>query len=115
VLNRAGARRLQERRDGGTISPSSIGRLDAHRRESGGQFFYQPKSVAMGEVIQVIDKAPRSRSSIGLTVRVPEVFQPFRDRRLVFLLLGSRCSPGAPGADSRSTAAEESTAASRAA
>jgi len=61
--------------------------------ESGGQFFYQPKSVAMGEVIQVIDKLQKSELESRLTVRYREIFQPFVIAGLVFLLLGFALLP----------------------
>jgi Ca-activated chloride channel family protein len=61
--------------------------------ESGGQFFYQPKSVAMGEVIQVIDKLQKSELESRLTVRYREVFQPFVAAGVFFLLVGFALLP----------------------
>jgi len=49
--------------------------------ESGGQFFYQPKSVAMGEVIQVIDKLQKSELESRPHRAVPRGLSAVRDRR----------------------------------
>ncbi len=44
---------------------------------TGGEFFYQPKSVAMSEVVQIIDKMQKSELESRLTVKYAEMFQPF--------------------------------------
>ncbi|MFT3842412.1 MAG: VWA domain-containing protein [Myxococcaceae bacterium] len=61
--------------------------------ESGGEFFYQPKSVAMSEVIAVVDKLQKSELESRLTVRYREVFQPFVAVGLFFLLVGFALLP----------------------
>jgi Ca-activated chloride channel family protein len=55
---------------------------------TGGEFFYQPKSVAMGEVVQIIDKLQKSELESRLTVRYAEIFQPFLLAGLVALGFG---------------------------
>ena len=61
--------------------------------DTGGQFFYQPKSVAIPEVISVVDKLQKSELESRLTVRYREVFQPFVAVGLVFLLFGYAVLP----------------------
>ena len=51
--------------------------LERIAEATGGQFFYQPKSVAMGEVVQIIDKMQKSELESRLTVKYAEMFQPF--------------------------------------
>ena len=51
--------------------------LERIAEATGGEFFYQPKSVAMGEVVQIIDKMQKSELESRLTVKYAEMFQPF--------------------------------------
>ena len=51
--------------------------LERIAEATGGGFFYQPKSVAMGEVVQIIDKMQKSELESRLTVKYAEMFQPF--------------------------------------
>jgi Ca-activated chloride channel family protein len=53
-----------------------------------GEFFYQPKSVAMGEVVARIDQLQKSELESRITVRYQEAFQPFVAAGLGFLALG---------------------------
>ncbi len=52
---------------------------------TGGDFFHQPKSVAMSEVVQIIDKMQKSELESRLTVKYAEVYQPFVLAGLVVL------------------------------
>lgn len=56
--------------------------------DTGGEFFYQPKSVAMGDVVKIIDSLQKSELESRLTMKYGEVFQPFVALGLVFLVLG---------------------------
>jgi Ca-activated chloride channel family protein len=55
---------------------------------TGGEFFYQPRGVAMGEVVKIIDGLQKSELESRLTMKYGEVFQPFVAAGLGFLLLG---------------------------
>ncbi len=59
--------------------------LERIAEQTGGEFFYQPKSVAMGEVVQIIDKMQKSELESRLTVKYSEMFQPFVLAGIVFL------------------------------
>ncbi len=61
--------------------------------DTGGEFFYQPQSVAMGDVVKVIDKLQKSELESRLTVRYSEVFQPYLAIGLLFLVLGMLVLP----------------------
>lgn len=56
--------------------------------ETGGQFFHQPRGVAVAEVTKIIDSLQKSELESRLTMKYGEAFQPFVAAGLVFLLLG---------------------------
>ena len=58
-----------------------------------GEFFYQPKSVAMSEVVQRIDQLQKSELESRLTVRYAEVFQYYLAPGIFFLALGMLVLP----------------------
>jgi Ca-activated chloride channel family protein len=60
---------------------------------TGGEFFYQPRSVAMGEVVARIDQLQKSELESRITVRYREVFQPFVGAGLFFLAVGMLLRP----------------------
>jgi Ca-activated chloride channel family protein len=62
-------------------------------QDTGGEFFYQPQSVAMGDVVKIIDKLQKSELESRLTVRYSEVFQPYLAAGLFFLVLGMLLVP----------------------
>ena len=62
--------------------------LERIAEATGGQFFYQPKSVAMGEVVQIIDKMQKSELESRLTVKYSEMFQPFVLAGIIVLAFG---------------------------
>ncbi len=70
-----------------------ITRLDAAglkriAQETDGEFFFQPKGVAMGDVVKVIDTLQKAELESKLSVKYGEAYQPFVALGLVFLLLG---------------------------
>jgi Ca-activated chloride channel family protein len=81
-------------RDGNTV----LTRLDRAgltriAEDTGGEFFYQPQSVAMGDVVKVIDKLQKSELESRLTVRYSEVFQYYLAPGIFFLALGMLVLP----------------------
>ena len=56
-------------------------------KDTGGEFFSQPRGVAMGEVVKVIDKLQKSELESRLTVKYAEMFQPWAAGGLFLLLL----------------------------
>jgi Ca-activated chloride channel family protein len=75
--------------DGNTV----ITRLDragltriAH--DTGGEFFYEPRGVAMTDVVKVIDSLQKSELESRLTMKYGEAFQPFVALGIFFLVLG---------------------------
>lgn len=51
--------------------------LEAIARETGGELFYQPRGVAMGQVVERIDRMQKTELESRLTVRYDERFQAF--------------------------------------
>lgn len=56
--------------------------------ESGGEYFYQPKGVAMSEVTKRIDSMQKSELQSRLMMRYAEVYQPFVAAGVFFMVLG---------------------------
>ena len=56
--------------------------------DTDGQFFFQPKGVAMGDVVKVIDTLQKAELESKLTIQYGEAYQPFVAIGLAFLLLG---------------------------
>lgn len=79
----------QKDREGNTV----LTRLDragltAITEATGGQLFHQPSSVAMGEVVEIIDTMQKSELESRLTVRYAEGYQYLAAPGLFFLALG---------------------------
>ncbi|MGV3625518.1 MAG: VWA domain-containing protein, partial [Archangium sp.] len=55
---------------------------------TGGEFFYQPRGVAMAEVVKVIDSLQKSELESRVTMKYGESYQPFLFIGLAFLVLG---------------------------
>ncbi len=55
---------------------------------TGGEFFYQPRSVAVGQVVEVIDRMQKSELESRLTVRYAEGYQLFAALGLAALVAG---------------------------
>lgn len=56
--------------------------------DTGGDFFYQPRAVAISDVVKIIDTLQKSELESRLTMRYGEGFQPVAAIGLVFLALG---------------------------
>ncbi|AKF83136.1 aerotolerance regulator BatB [Myxococcus fulvus 124B02] len=62
--------------------------LTAIAEATGGAFFFQPRGVAMGQVVERIDQMQKSELESRVTVRYDERFQTFAVPGLVLLVLG---------------------------
>jgi Ca-activated chloride channel homolog len=62
--------------------------LTAIADETGGAFFYQPRGVAMAQVLERIEKMQKSELESRITVRYDERFQTFAIPGLALLVLG---------------------------
>lgn len=58
-----------------------------------GEFFYQPKQVAMGDVVKRIDQLQKSELESRVTVRYDERYQSFAIPGLVLLFIGMVIAP----------------------
>ncbi|RJS25760.1 aerotolerance regulator BatB [Corallococcus sp. H22C18031201] len=67
--------------------------LTAIAEASGGAFFYQPRGVAMGQVVERIDQMQKSELESRVTVRYDERFQTFAIPGLVLLVMGMLLIP----------------------
>jgi Ca-activated chloride channel family protein len=57
-------------------------------RDTGGEFFHQPRGVAIADVVKIIDGLQKSELESRVTMKYGEVFQPFVALGLGFLMLG---------------------------
>ena len=55
---------------------------------TGGEFFYQPRGVAMGDVVKIIDSLQKSELESRVTMKYGEAYQPFLAIGIAFLVLG---------------------------
>ncbi|AGC47527.1 BatB protein [Myxococcus stipitatus DSM 14675] len=67
--------------------------LETIAEGTGGAFFYQPRGVAMGQVVERIDQMQKSELESRVTVRYDERFQSFAVPGLVLLVLGMMLLP----------------------
>jgi Ca-activated chloride channel family protein len=67
--------------------------LTAIAEGTGGEFFYQPRGVAMGQVVERIDKLQKSELESRVTVRYDERFQFYAVPGLVLLVMGMLLVP----------------------
>jgi Ca-activated chloride channel family protein len=90
VLNRDGAVVGYKKDEDGRTVITRLDRAGLTRvaSETGGQFFHQPRGVAVGEVLKVIDSLQKSELESRLTMKYGEAFQPFVAAGVVLLLLG---------------------------
>lgn len=90
VFNRAGEVVGYKKDENGTTVITRMDRagLTAIANATGGEFFYQPRGVAMADVVKVIDSLQKSELESRLTVKYGEAFQPFLLIGLCFLALG---------------------------
>lgn len=90
VLNKAGDVVGYKKDENGTTVITRLDRagLTAIAAATDGEFFYQPRGVAMAEVVKVIDSLQKSELESRVTMKYGEAFQPFLFVGLVFLALG---------------------------
>jgi Ca-activated chloride channel family protein len=69
------------------------GGLTAIAEATGGAFFHQPRGVAMGQVVERIDKMQKSELESRVTVRYDERFQYYAVPGLALLLAGMLLLP----------------------
>lgn len=67
--------------------------LTAISEATGGEFFYQPRGVAMAQVVERIDKMQKSELESRVTVRYDERFQHYAVPGLVLLAVGMLLLP----------------------
>jgi Ca-activated chloride channel family protein len=67
--------------------------LTAIAEATGGSFFYQPRGVAMGQVVERIDKMQKSELESRVTMRYDERFQGYAVAGLVLLVAGMMLLP----------------------
>jgi Ca-activated chloride channel family protein len=89
LLNRDGALVGYRKDEEGRTVISHLDRAGLTRiaQATGGQFFHQPRGVAMGEVLKVVDSMQKSELESRLTMKYGEAFQPFVGLGVAFLLL----------------------------
>jgi Ca-activated chloride channel homolog len=90
LLNKAGEIVGQRKDEHGNTVLTKLDKAGLMRlaEATQGEFFYQPKSVAMGEVVQRIDQLQKSELESRITVRYQEAYQPFVAVGLGFLAFG---------------------------
>lgn len=90
VLNKQGDVVGYKKDEAGVTVISRLDRAGLTRVASatGGEFFYQPRGVAMGDVVKVIDSLQKSELESRVTMKYGEVYQPFLAVGLAFLLVG---------------------------
>ena len=67
--------------------------LTAIADATGGAFFFQPRGVAMAQVLERVEKMQKSELESRVTVRYDERFQVFALPGLVLLVLGMLLPP----------------------
>jgi Ca-activated chloride channel homolog len=90
ILNKQGEISGYKKDENGT---TVITRLDSAglkriANETGGEYYYQPRGVAMGDVVKLIDTLQKSELESRVSMKYGEGFQPFALMGLVFMLLG---------------------------
>ena len=75
-------------------SPAWTGRVMTTIAEAtGGAFFYQPRGVAMSQVVDRIDKMQKSELESRVTMRYDERFQEYAVAGLALLVAGMLLMP----------------------
>lgn len=90
LLNKNGDVVGYQKDQNGTTVITRLDRAGLQRvaSDTGGDFFFQPRAVAIPEVVKVIDSLQKSELESRLTMRYGEGFQPVVAVGLVFLALG---------------------------
>ncbi|MBX7096165.1 MAG: VWA domain-containing protein [Myxococcaceae bacterium] len=91
ILNKAGQVVGYQKDPDGKQVMSKLDRagLTHIAEETKGKFFTQPRSVAVGEVVKIIDSLQKNELESRLMVRYVEEFQPFALAGLLFFTLGA--------------------------
>jgi Ca-activated chloride channel family protein len=95
IYNRRGEFVDYKKDSGGetVITRLDRGGLTAIAEATGGAFFYQPRGVAMGQVVERIDTMQKSELESRVTVRYDERFQYYAVPGLALLLAGMLLLP----------------------
>lgn len=95
ILNKSGDVVGYKKTEDGVTVISRLDRAGLTRIASatGGEFFYQPRGVAMGEVVKVIDSLQKSELESRVTMKYGEAYQPFLTIGIGFLILGMLILP----------------------
>lgn len=90
IINRSGEVAGYKKDENGVTVISRLDRAGLMRiaADTGGEFFTQPRGVAMGEVVKIIDTLQKSELESRLTMKYGEAYQPFLAIGLAFLVLG---------------------------
>lgn len=90
IINRAGDVAGYKKDENGVTVITRLDRAGLTRiaNSTGGEFFHQPRGVAMADVVKVIDSLQKSELESRVTMKYGEVFQPFLFIGIGFLLLG---------------------------
>lgn len=90
VLNKAGEMTGYQKDENGVTVISRLDRagLTHVASATGGQFFFQPRGVAMNEVVDVIDSLQKTEQESRITIKYGEVFQPYVAIGLFWLAVG---------------------------
>jgi len=62
-------------------------------KDTGGEFYFQPRGVAISEVVKLIDTLQKSELESRLTMKYGEIFQPFVGLGLFFLIVSMLIVP----------------------
>lgn len=95
ILNKAGEVVGYKKDENGVTVISRLDRAGLTRVASatGGEFFYQARGVAMGDVVKIIDSLQKSELESRVTMKYGEAYQPFLAIGLAFLILGLMILP----------------------
>lgn len=90
IVNRNGEVAGYKKDENGVTVISRLDRAGLTRIASatGGEFFTQPRGVAMGDVVKIIDTLQKTELESRLTMKYGEAYQPFLAIGLAFLVLG---------------------------
>lgn len=90
ILNKAGDVAGYKKDANGVTVITRLDRAGLQRiaSQTGGEFFHQPRGVAMADVVKIIDTLQKSELESRVTMKYGEVYQPFLAIGLVFLALG---------------------------
>lgn len=95
LLNKGGDVVGYKKDENGVTVISRLDRAGLTRIASatGGEFFYQPRGVAMSEVVKIIDSLQKSELESRVTMKYGEAYQPFLAIGIAFLVLGLMILP----------------------